>query len=142
MSENGDRLEGVDGEIQQLRAVIERHNYAYYVLDEPTVPDAEYDRLMRRLSELETSYPELVSADSPTQRVGATPITEFGAVKHTRPMLSLENAFNEQEVHDFDRRVQDRLRAADLELGGWGSTMWQSQNSMAPLLACGTRRGS
>ncbi len=116
MSANDSKLEEIEGEVQQLRKLIEQHNYAYYVLDEPTVPDAEYDRLMRRLSELEQGFPELVTPDSPTQRVGAAPIREFGEVQHTRPMLSLENAFTEKELRAFDRRVSERLVAAGADL--------------------------
>ena len=112
------KLSEVEAEIRDLRKVIEQHNYAYHVLDEPTVPDAEYDRLMRRLNELEQLNPDLVVPDSPTQRVGAAPIAEFGEVTHTQPMLSLDNAFSEEELRDFDRRVQDRLKQADIDTGG------------------------
>jgi DNA ligase (NAD+) len=113
-----DGLDRVEGEVRQLRQAIEQHNYAYYVLDEPTVPDAEYDRLMRRLLELEEGYPALVTSDSPTQRVGAAPVGEFGEVKHSRPMLSLGNAFSEDELRDFDRRIQARLEAGDIQHSG------------------------
>jgi len=94
---------------ETLRRELAHHNYRYYVLDEPEVSDAEYDRLMRELQELETRHPELVTPDSPTQRVGAAPVAEFGEVVHTVPMLSLDNAFTEQDVLDFDRRVRERL---------------------------------
>ncbi|HHL39788.1 MAG TPA: NAD-dependent DNA ligase LigA [Deltaproteobacteria bacterium] len=93
-------------EIEELRRRIEYHNYRYYVLDSPVVSDAEYDRLMRRLEELEAAHPELVTADSPTQRVGAAPVEEFGTVEHGVPMLSLANAFDEDEVRAFDSRVR------------------------------------
>lgn len=92
-----------------LRRQIEQHNYRYYVLDDPEVSDAEYDRLLRELQEIEARFPDLVTPDSPTQRVGATPVSEFGEVVHRLPMLSLENAFSEEEVSDFDRRVRERL---------------------------------
>ncbi|HJS22006.1 MAG TPA: NAD-dependent DNA ligase LigA [Steroidobacteraceae bacterium] len=92
-----------------LRRQIEQHNYRYYVLDEPEVSDAEYDRLLRELQEIEARFPDLVTPDSPTQRVGVTPVTEFGEVVHRLPMLSLENAFTEEDVRDFDRRVRERL---------------------------------
>jgi DNA ligase (NAD+) len=95
-----------------LRRQIEHHNYRYYVLDDPEVADADYDRLMRELEELESRHPELVTPDSPTQRVGAAPAAEFGEVVHQAPMLSLENAFSEDDVRDFDRRVRERLAGA------------------------------
>jgi DNA ligase (NAD+) len=93
----------------QLRELLERYNYRYHALDDPEVPDAEYDRLMVELRELETRYPQLLVVDSHTQRVGAAPIAAFGAVKHRVAMLSLDNAFGDDEVRDFDRRVRERL---------------------------------
>ena len=101
--------------VEQLREQIRLHNYRYYVLDDPLVPDAEYDRLMRELQALEAEYPELVTADSPTQRVGATPLSEFGEIRHERPMLSLDNAFDDEEVADFDRRARERLQVEEIE---------------------------
>lgn len=101
--------------LERLRERIRHHNYLYHVLDAPEIPDAEYDRLVRELQALEEEYPELVTADSPTQRVGASPIEAFGTVEHRLPMLSLDNAFSEAEVRDFHRRVVDRL---ELEDGG------------------------
>jgi DNA ligase (NAD+) len=103
-------------EIEELRSAIETHNYAYFVLDEPTIPDVEYDRLMRRLAELEAKHPELITSDSPTQRVGATPIGQFEEVQHDQPMLSLGNAFSEEEVESFDKRVKERLRDEGIEV--------------------------
>lgn len=97
---------------QALRDEIDSHNYRYYVLDEPSVPDAEYDRLMRELREIETAHPELVSADSPTQRVGGVPSAAFGQVQHEVPMLSLGNGFEEDDLRDFDRRVREGLNVA------------------------------
>lgn len=94
---------------EELRRLIEHHNYLYYVLDAPEVPDAEYDRLLRELQDLEARFPELIASDSPTQRVGASPLETFGEVVHEVPMLSLANAFSEEEVRDFDRRVRERL---------------------------------
>ena len=94
-----------------LRAEIARHDHAYYVLDDPTIPDAEYDRLFRELQELERQYPELVTADSPTGRVGGVPQKEFPAYAHGVPMLSLNNAFDPAEVQAFDQRVRDGLGA-------------------------------
>jgi DNA ligase (NAD+) len=95
--------------LELLRSQIRHHNYRYHVLDDPEIPDSEYDRLMRKLQDLEAQYPELVTADSPTQRVGDQPITAFGTVKHKLPMLSLDNAFSPEELHDFHRRVTERL---------------------------------
>lgn len=94
---------------EALRAALNEHNYRYYVLDDPSVPDAEYDRLMRELRELEAAHPELVTPDSPTQRVGAEPLRQFAPVAHAVPMLSLENAFSADDLRDFDRRVRKRL---------------------------------
>jgi DNA ligase (NAD+) len=93
----------------QLRELLERYNHRYHALDDPEVPDAEYDRLMLELRDLEAKHPELLTPDSPTQRVGAAPVAAFGAIRHRVPMLSLDNAFTEEEVRDFDRRIQERL---------------------------------
>ena len=95
--------------IDELRDEIRRHNYLYHALDAPEIPDAEYDRLMRELEALESDHPDLVTPDSPTQRVGAEPISAFQTVEHRLPMLSLDNAFSEEEVSDFNRRILDRL---------------------------------
>ncbi|MGL4318557.1 MAG: NAD-dependent DNA ligase LigA [Pseudomonas sp.] len=106
--------------ILQLRAELDQHNHRYYVLDEPSIPDAEYDRLFNELKALEAANPELVSADSPTQRVGGSALSEFGEVRHEVPMLSLGNAFEEGDLLDFDRRVREGLDlpAGDLFGGG------------------------
>jgi len=101
--------------IRQLREDIERHNYQYYALDQPLISDAEYDRLFRELQELEIRHPELASADSPTQRVGSAPLSAFAEVRHRVPMLSLNNAFDEEQVAAFDRRVREALDAAEIE---------------------------
>jgi DNA ligase (NAD+) len=93
-------------EIERLRRDLERHNHRYYVLDDPEIPDFEYDRLWRRLEQLETEHPEFASPDSPTQRVGAPPLDAFPPYSHTIPMLSLRNAFDEEEVREFDGRVR------------------------------------
>jgi len=95
--------------IKKLREQIRHHNARYYVYDDPEIPDAEYDRLLCSLQDLETRYPKAVTIDSPTQRVGAEPLDGFATVKHELAMLSLNNAFSEQEVHEFDRRVRERL---------------------------------
>ncbi len=99
--------------VESLRSEIRNHNYLYHVLDDPEVPDAEYDRLIRDLTKLEKENPELVTNDSPTQRVGAEPIKAFGTVQHVLPMLSLDNAFSEDELRDFHRRVTERLDIDD-----------------------------
>ena len=96
-------------ELESLQQQIRHHNYRYHVLDDPEVPDAEYDRLMRQLQAIERKYPELITEDSPTQRVGDTPISAFGTVQHQVPMLSLDNAFEPDELREFHRRVTDRL---------------------------------
>ena len=95
-----------------LHRQIERHNHAYYVLDAPQASDAQYDLLMRELLALEAKYPDLITPESPTQRVGAAPLTAFGSVTHAVPMLSLGNAFEPEDVHAFDKRVTDTLKAA------------------------------
>ncbi|MBO8157223.1 MAG: NAD-dependent DNA ligase LigA [Bacillaceae bacterium] len=93
--------------IETLREELDRYNYEYYVLDHPSVSDAEYDKKMQELIELEEKFPELVTPESPSQRVGGEPLDAFEKVQHTIPMLSLGNAFNEEELRDFDRRVRD-----------------------------------
>src|SRR6266700_7705647 len=111
-------------EIEQLREKLRYHEHLYYVLDKPEITDAEYDVLMRRLSELERAHPELLTPDSPTQRVGGKPREGFVKVSHSTPMLSLDNALNEAEMREFDRRVRDLLRGepyeyvAELKLDG------------------------
>jgi DNA ligase (NAD+) len=95
--------------VAELKETLERYNYRYHALDDPEVPDAEYDRLMVELRGLEAAHPDLLSPDSLTQRVGAAPVAAFGTVKHRVPMLSLDNAFSDEEVRDFDRRVRERL---------------------------------
>jgi DNA ligase (NAD+) len=95
--------------VEKLREEINHHNYQYYVLDAPEIPDSEYDRLLRELQELEQKHPDLITSDSPTQRVGATPLSAFAEIKHLQPMLSLNNAFDDQEVVDFNRRAAEKL---------------------------------
>ena len=101
--------------VERLRAEIEHHNYRYHVLDDPEITDAEYDRMMVELRDLEQHYPGLVVPESPTQRVGGKPVSEFAEVRHQQPMLSLDNAFSREEVEAFDRRVRERL-GADAEI--------------------------
>tara|TARA_Y100000996_G_scaffold356358_1_gene297236 strand:- start:27 stop:2057 length:2031 start_codon:yes stop_codon:yes gene_type:complete len=96
-------------EIQVLRKDLGDHNFSYYILADPIIPDVEYDRLMLRLKTLESLHPELVTSDSPTQRVGISPIGEFKEVSHLSPMLSLDNVFNDDELISFDQRLKDRL---------------------------------
>ena len=96
-------------EIASLREQLEAWNHQYYVLDAPTVPDAEYDRCMQRLLQLEQQYPQAWRADSPSQRVGGQPLQQFGQVNHEMPMLSLENAFSAEDMQHFNRRLLDRL---------------------------------
>lgn len=98
-----------------LRRQIEEHNRRYYVLDEPTIPDAEYDRLFRRLQEIESLAPDLVPEDSPTHRVGGRPVPGFAEVEHRTPMLSLNNAFAEEEVRGFDERIRKTLNVEVIE---------------------------
>ncbi len=99
----------VQKRVAKLRAEIERANYEYYILDQPTLDDAAYDALMRELQELESTHPELVTPESPTQRVGTTPSVRFAPVRHAHPMLSLGNAFDEAELRAFDQRVRKAL---------------------------------
>ncbi|MBM4351796.1 MAG: NAD-dependent DNA ligase LigA, partial [Deltaproteobacteria bacterium] len=99
--------------VEKLREEIEYHNYRYYVLDQPEVSDAQYDRMMRELEKLEEGYPELRSPNSPTQRIGAPPLEAFEIVRHTLPMLSLANAFDENEARDFDKRVNKFLGSSE-----------------------------
>jgi DNA ligase (NAD+) len=107
--------ENIWQQAQKLRETIERHNYHYYVLDEPIVRDAEFDQLFLELQRLEQHYPELITPESPTQRVGGAPLKEFSQVTHRTPMLSLSNAFEEAEVISFDRRVCQGLEVGGIE---------------------------
>lgn len=103
----------ISEQINHLRTLLEQHNYNYYVLDTPSIPDAEYDRLLRELSALETQNPEFLSADSPTQKVGGAALSKFEQVAHQVPMLSLDNAFSEDEFTGFNRRIKERLMSTD-----------------------------
>lgn len=94
---------------QCLKDDLNQHNHAYYVLDDPSIPDSEFDRLMRELQVIEQDYPSLITADSPSQRVGGVALDSFSQVKHEMPMLSLDNAFSDSEMADFDRRIKDRI---------------------------------
>ncbi|MGE5304615.1 MAG: NAD-dependent DNA ligase LigA [Alphaproteobacteria bacterium] len=103
----------LEKEIHQLRQEIEKHNYQYHVLDDPLISDAEYDRLFRRLLELEKQHPALISPDSPTQKVGAAPLSQFRTVPHTIPMLSLNNATDQEEMEEFEQRIVRFLKTTD-----------------------------
>ncbi|SDA41236.1 DNA ligase (NAD+) [Pseudomonas sp. NFACC15-1] len=107
-------MNAVETRIQQLRTELDQHNYRYHVLDEPSIPDAEYDRLFHELKALEEQHPDLVTSDSPTQRVGSVALSAFSQVRHEIPMLSLGNAFDETTMREFDRRVTEGL---DLPMG-------------------------
>ena len=107
--------QAIQATARKLRAEIERHNYQYHLLDTPLVSDAEYDRMFRQLQQLESEHPELAGPDSPTQRVGGAPLPQFEQVTHRTPMLSLNNAFSDDEVAAFDRRVREGLDVEDVE---------------------------
>ena len=100
-------------QLEQLHKTLHFHNHRYYVLDDPELPDSEYDKLLRELQAIEAQHPELITPDSPSQRVGAPPLSEFTQVTHLLPMLSLGNAFNEEEVMAFEKRLLDRLTVTD-----------------------------
>jgi DNA ligase (NAD+) len=115
MSTNADRATEIENEIERLRELLRRHEYLYYVLDRPEITDAEYDHLMRQLQQLEAQRPDLITPDSPTQRVGGKAREGFVKVPHSSPMLSLDNALNEGELREFDRRVRELLGGAPFE---------------------------
>ena len=100
---------GLYKQVEQLRAQIRQYDYEYYVLDQPSLPDAEYDRVMRALVEIENRHPELITPDSPSQRVAGTPLQAFRQVRHEVPMLSLNNVFSHEALEAFDKRLKDRL---------------------------------
>src|SRR5256714_8246395 len=102
-------------EIDDLRDKLRHHEYLYYVLDQPEISDAAYDRLMKRLEELEAAHPELITPDSPTVRVGGTPRAGFRTMRHARPMLSLDNASSYDQLRDFDRRVRQGIGREQIE---------------------------
>ncbi|WP_086870897.1 NAD-dependent DNA ligase LigA [Kosakonia pseudosacchari] len=106
-------MDSIEQQLTELRTSLRHHEYLYHVMDAPEIPDAEYDRLMRELRELEAQRPDLVTPDSPTQRVGAAPLTAFSQIRHEVPMLSLDNVFDEESFLAFNKRVQDRLKSTD-----------------------------
>ena len=107
--------EATKKQINYLKSVIQEHDHNYYVLDEPQISDHEYDQLLRELKDIEDSHPELITSDSPTQRVGGSPISEFNQIQHTKPMLSLGNAFGIDELEAFNKRINDTLDTNDVE---------------------------
>ena len=121
---------------RELHAQLHEHNYRYYLLDAPLISDAEYDALRRELQDLEETYPALTTPDSPTQRVGVEPVKAFGEVQHVVRMLSLDNAFSDDELADFDRRVRDRLGvdaveyAAEIKLDGLAVSLRYEQGKL------------
>lgn len=115
----------------QLRAELADHNYRYHVLDDPSIPDAAYDKLYQELLEIEARHPELIVPESPTQRVGASPVAGFAEIRHGLPMLSLDNAFSAEDIENFDRRVRERLAtdeeiaySAEPKLDGAAINLW------------------
>ncbi len=133
----------IQKQVEELREELRRHEHLYYVLDQPEITDAEYDAMMRRLQELETQHPELLTPDSPTQRVGGKPREGFVKVRHSSPMLSLDNALNEAELREFDRRVRDGLRGAtyryvaELKLDGLSMAVHYEDGRMAQAITRG-----
>ncbi|MFA6320869.1 MAG: NAD-dependent DNA ligase LigA, partial [Candidatus Omnitrophota bacterium] len=102
-------------EIEELRKVIEGHDHLYYVLNKPSMSDQEYDKLYRNLKDLELAHPELITPDSPTQRVGGKPAKNFSTVKHLVPMMSLDNTYSPDEIRQFDERVRKNLKGEKVE---------------------------
>jgi DNA ligase (NAD+) len=115
-------MNAAETRILELRTELDEHNYRYHVMDEPSIPDAEYDRLFRELKALEAEHPQLVTPDSPTQRVGNAALTAFSQVRHEIPMLSLGNAFEEDDLREFDRRVNEGLDQPAGDLFGTGAS--------------------
>jgi DNA ligase (NAD+) len=133
----------VAAEIEDLREKLHHHEHLYYVLDQPEISDAEYDRMMRRLQELEAAHPELLTPDSPTQRVGGKAREGFVKVRHSSPMLSLDNALNEEEMRAFDQRVRDLLKGepyeyvAELKLDGLSMAVHYEHDKMVRAITRG-----
>ena len=107
--------QNISQQIEKLRNLLQRWNYAYHTLDKPEVPDSEYDRVFQELLDLETQFPQFISSDSPTQRVGGIPLENFSKVVHKLPMLSLNNGFTEEDLADFDRRAQEKLNIETIQ---------------------------
>ena len=104
-------MEDLRAKVESIRSQLRLHNYRYYVLDDPSISDAEYDRLLRKLEDLEAEHPELVTPDSPTQRVGHAPSSKFSTVEHVSPLLGLNNAFSQKNSWLFRRGWKDRAAA-------------------------------
>ena len=127
----------IQREIDALREKIRHHEHLYYVMDAPEIPDADYDKLMRELKALETQHPALITPDSPTQRVGGKPRDGFQKLAHSRPMLSLDNAYNEEELRDWDRRVHELSGqrqvsyVCELKLDGMSLALWYQSGELA-----------
>jgi DNA ligase (NAD+) len=111
-------LEQARREVKKLHKIISQHNYQYYVLDDPEISDTEYDKLLKKLIEIEKDFPVLITSNSPTQRVGATPLAEFKEVEHVVPMLSLANAFDKDEMIRFYERIARELNDKNLSFSG------------------------
>lgn len=118
-------------QVNKLHQKLHYHNHRYYVLDDPEIPDSQYDQLFRELQAIEKEYPEILTSDSPTQRVGATPLDKFQQVKHLVPMLSLGNAFNEEEVFAFEKRLLDRLDPEEHDLDQFEYTVEPKLDGLA-----------
>ena len=99
----------VVAQMRQLIQLIQKHNHAYYVMDQPSIEDSEYDQLFHQLKALEEQYPDLTQPDTPTNKVGAKPLAKFESITHTVPMLSLGNVFNKEDLFAFARRIEERL---------------------------------
>lgn len=113
LANQSESQQNIAEQIATLRNLIRHHEYCYYVLDAPEIPDVEYDKLINQLQSLEHDHPELITSDSPTQRVGGVPLSQFASVKHELPMLSLDNVFDELSFNAFNKRVKDRLHLSD-----------------------------
>ena len=134
--------------IEELRSQLRRHEHLYYVMDAPVISDAEYDAMMNELKRLESEHPELITPDSPTQRVGGKPAEGFQKVRHSRPMLSLDNAYTEEELRDWDRRVHELAGnlpveyTAELKLDGLSMALhYEAASDGGAQLARGLTRG-
>src|SRR5271165_7036267 len=129
--------------LEQLREQLHRHEHLYYVLDRPEITDAEYDALMRQLQAIEAEHPELITADSPSQRVGGKAREGFVKVRHSSPLLSLDNALNEDEMRAFDQRVRELLKGepyeyvAELKLDGLSMAVHYEHGKMARAITRG-----
>ena len=106
-------MNDIERKVKELRSLIEKHNYHYYILDNPIISDGEWDNLFKELENIESDYPDLINRNSPTQRVGVTPLDSFNTIEHSKPMLSLSNAMDDQELDLFDERIKKLLERND-----------------------------